>query len=145
MNMKMYEPNAWLNRLQNEFGRLLDPELSMGDLTTSNNVWAPAVDIKEEENRYLIHADLPGVNPEDIDITLEHGVLTIQGTRNEEKSEDKNGYHRVERFRGRFVRSFALPDTVDNEKVDAQLKEGVLNIVIDKKERAKPRRISVKH
>ncbi len=145
MNLKTYEPNVLLNRLHDEIGRIFDPEYRMGDLTSSNNVWAPAVDIKEEEHRYLIHADLPGVKADDIDITLEHGVLTIQGSRSEEKTEDKSGYHRIERYRGRFVRSFALPDTVDNEKVDAHLKDGVLDIIIDKKERAKPRRISVKH
>lgn len=145
MSLKTYEPSILLNRLHDEIGRMFDPQSGLNELTSSNNVWAPAVDIKEEEHRYLIHADLPGVKPEDIDITLEHGVLTIKGIRNEEKTEKNQGYHRVERFRGRFVRSFALPDSVDNEKVDAHLKHGVLDIVIDKKERAKPRRIAVKH
>lgn len=144
MNLRPYQSNSLVGRLQDELNRMFDQNLGL-ELTSANNVWAPAVDIREEDGRYLITADLPGVKSEDIDITLEHGVLTIQGSRDEESREEKPGYHRVERFRGRFVRSFALPDTADNEKVDAHLKEGVLTIAIDKKERAKPRRIAVKH
>ncbi len=146
MSLRLYQPNTLLNRLHDEIGRMFDEgDLGIGELTAASNVWSPAVDIQEEENRYLLHVDLPGVKAEDIDITLEHGVLTLQGTRKLVSTEEKSGYRRVERMRGRFVRSFALPDTADNEKVDARLSEGVLEIVIDKKERAKPRKISIKH
>lgn len=146
MSLRLYEPNTLLNRLHDEIGRMFDDGMNVGELTSASNAWSPAVDIQEEENRYVLNADLPGVNAEDIDITLEHGVLTIQGERKaEQTSEDKRGYRRIERFHGRFVRSFALPDTADNEKVDARLKDGVLHVIIDKKERAKPRRIAVKH
>lgn len=145
MSLRLYESNTLLNRLHDEIGRMFD-DSGVGELASASNAWSPAVDIHEEENRYLINADLPGVKAEDIDITLEHGVLTIQGERSAEQvNTAKRGYRRVERFNGRFVRSFALPDTADNEKVDARLKDGVLHVVIDKKERAKPRRIAVKH
>lgn len=145
MSLRLYEPATLMNRLHDELGRIFNDDMGIGELTSASNAWAPAVDIREEDGRYVLHADLPGVNAEDIDITLEHGVLTLQGTRASEKTDEKQGYRRVERFHGRFVRSFALPDTADNEKVDARLKDGVLEIIIDKKERAKPRRIAVKH
>lgn len=139
MNMRLYEPNTMLNRLHDEIGSLFGS--SLDDATAS--AWSPAVDIKEDDGRYLIHADLPGVKADDVNITLEKGVLTIEGARQQESTEERQGYRRVERYRGRFARHFALPDTADSEKVEARLKDGVLEVTILKKESSKPRRIKV--
>ncbi|MGH8529982.1 MAG: Hsp20/alpha crystallin family protein, partial [Nevskiales bacterium] len=78
--MRTYEPVGLLSKLHDEMNRLFEPG-SLSDLTGASGVWTPAVDIKEEENRYLIHADVPGIKPEDIEVTLERGVLTLRGKR----------------------------------------------------------------
>lgn len=141
MNMRLYEPASMLNRLHNEIGSLFGGALD--DVSTAASAWSPAVDIKEEDGRYVIHADVPGVKAEDIDITLEKGVLTLSGNRSSESEQERQGYRRVERYRGQFARHFALPDTADGDNVDATLRDGVLEVVILKKESSKPRRIEV--
>ena len=112
--------------------------------TTTASDWVPAVDIKEEAEQFLIHADIPGVNPKDIDVHMEDGVLTISGKRESETSEDKHGYHRTERVRGTFLRRFTLPDTANAEKIVAECKHGVLEVSIPKQEKVKPKKIDVK-
>ena len=107
--------------------------------------WAPLVDITEDEQAYLITAELPRVNKEDVKVTVENGMLTITGERKFEKEEgDKKKYHRVERAYGCFARSFALPDDSDTSSVDAQFKDGILDIRIAKSEAARPKQIEVK-
>ena len=107
--------------------------------------WAPLVDFIEDDESYLITAELPQVNKADVKVTVENGMLTITGERKFEKVEgDKKKYHRVERAYGCFARSFALPDDGDTSSVDAQFKEGVLNIRIAKSEAARPKQIEVK-
>ncbi len=105
--------------------------------------WSPAVDVLETENAIVLKADLPDVNLEDISVNVENQTLTIKGERKFESSGDNNGYHRIERSYGAFVRSFTLPSIVDNEKVGADYKNGVLTVTIPKKEAAKPRQIKV--
>jgi HSP20 family protein len=106
--------------------------------------WAPTVDISETEGEYLIKAELPEVKKDDVKVTLEDGILTIQGERRREKDEKTTKYHRVERSYGSFVRSFSLPDQVDENGVKAEYKDGMLNLRIPKSEKAKPRAIEVK-
>jgi HSP20 family protein len=106
--------------------------------------WTPAVDIKEEADRYLLHADIPGVKADDIEVSMDKGVLTIKGERKHESTESKEGYKRVERSHGVFMRRFSLPDGVDGENISASSKDGVLEVVIPKSEPEKPRRIEVK-
>ncbi|HKS93520.1 MAG TPA: Hsp20/alpha crystallin family protein, partial [Gammaproteobacteria bacterium] len=106
--------------------------------------WIPAVDIKEEDQRFLIHADVPGVDPKDIEITMEDGILTLKGERKGETREERDGYRRVERVSGQFFRRFTLPDTADAEGVSAKGVNGVLEISIPKQPKAQPRRITVK-
>jgi HSP20 family protein len=150
MSLVRYEPFNLLDRFQKEFGRmgLLDPLFKEvfaddnTDVAVSN--WRPAVDIKEEANRFVITADIPGVDPKNIEITMEDGVLTIKGERASEKEEKREDYRRVERSRGTFYRRFSLPDTADAEKIEAKGKDGVLQIVIPKHEKVQPRRITVK-
>ncbi len=105
--------------------------------------WVPAVDIKETEHELVLTADVPGLKFEDIDVRLENGTLTIKGERKFESSEQKNGWHRVERSYGTFQRVFDLPDTLDTEGVKADYKNGVLTVVLPKKEIAKPKQIKV--
>ena len=106
--------------------------------------WAPLVDIEENENGYLIKADLPGLSKDDVHVTLENGVLSISGERKQEKEEKDKKYHRVERVYGRFVRSFTLPEDADPDQISAQFKDGVLEVRIGKSEAVKPKRIEIK-
>jgi len=105
--------------------------------------WTPGVDILESENDLVLKADVPGVDPKNIDISMENGTLTLKGERKFENSETHQGYHRIERSYGSFARSFALPDTVDVEKVKADFKNGVLTVTLPKKEVAKPRAVKI--
>jgi len=105
--------------------------------------WTPAVDILETQNELIVKADLPEVKLEDITIHLENGILSLKGERKFEHKDEKAGYHRMERGYGAFARNFAIPDSVDAEKVLAAFKEGVLTVTLPKKEVAKPRAIKV--
>jgi len=146
MNLVRYEPWGLVNQLHGEINRLFDRNYAGQDnesgLTASD--WIPAVDIKEEDNRFLIHADVPGVDPKDIEITMEDGILTLKGERKSETREERDGYRRVERVSGQFFRRFTLPDTADAEGVSAKGVNGVLEISIPKQPKAQPRRITVK-
>jgi HSP20 family protein len=106
--------------------------------------WVPTVDISETEGEYLIKAELPEVRKEDVKVTVENGVLTLQGERRQEKEEKGKRFHRVERSYGSFVRSFTLPESVDESSVKAEYKDGVLNLHLPKSERVKPKAIDVK-
>ncbi len=106
--------------------------------------WAPAVDIKEQPDAFIVIADIPGVNKDDIHISLENSLLTIHGERQFEKSENKEAYSRLERVQGQFYRRFSLPQTVDDSKIDASYKQGVLQIYIPKKEVVKGKKIEVR-
>ena len=103
--------------------------------------WSPAVDILETENELVVKSDLPDVKLEDIDVQVENQTLSIKGERRFE--EDAQGYHRIERSYGSFVRSFAVPNSVDTEKVSADYKNGVLTVKLPKKEAAKPKQVRV--
>jgi len=105
--------------------------------------WSPAVDIFETENELVLKADLPDVDPKNVGIQLENGTLTLKGERKFDDQQNGRGFHRIERSYGSFVRAFSLPDTVDGEKVKAEYKNGVLTVMLPKKEVAKPRTINV--
>src|SRR5579864_4485203 len=105
--------------------------------------WSPAVDIVETENELVLKADLPDVKLEDIDVRVENQTLSIKGERKFEKDFADKGYHRIERSYGSFMRSFAVPNSVDTEKVSADYKNGVLTIALPKKEAAKPKQVKV--
>ncbi len=147
MSLVRYEPLDFLDRLQTQLNKLYDPGLLLGSDEESNIVtsrWTPAVDIREEDDRFVIHADVPGVDPKDIDVTMENGVLTIKGERKTESEEEREGYKRVERSRGAFYRRFSLPDSADSDKINAKSKNGVLEIVIPKHDVVQARKIAVK-
>ncbi|MCK4676056.1 MAG: Hsp20/alpha crystallin family protein [Gammaproteobacteria bacterium] len=139
--------NPWnlLNNLQRE---LYSPEynrLSDDDASVATANWAPSVDISENEKAFTLLADIPGVDPKDIEISMEKGVLTIKGERNSENIEEKENYRRVERESGQFYRRFTLPDSANADKIEAKSEHGVLKITIPKQEVAVSRRIEVKH
>jgi len=144
MRLVSYEPWSTFSQFQNELSKLFDRRLSSDDNSTvETSHWMPLVDIKEEANRFVLYADIPGVDPKDIEITMENGVLSIKGERTEEAREEKEGYSRVERRKGMFYRRFALPDTADPDNITAHGKHGVLEISIPKREKAKTRKIEV--
>lgn len=138
MTLTRYQPWSLLDQMRKEMERHSAEGSSMA---TSD--WVPAVDIKEEEDRFVILADIPGVDPNDIDVHMENGMLTIKGEKETEKKEEKEGYKRVERSFGSFYRRFSLPDTADAEKISAKSKHGVLEVVIPKQQKVQPRKISV--
>lgn len=107
------------------------------------NVWTPAVDIHETENNFVVKADVPGINKDDIQIDLKDNTLTIKGEKKFENKSSKDNYIRVERSYGSFVRSFVLPQNVDGGKITATYKEGVLEVTLPKKEESKPKQIKV--
>jgi len=132
------------DRLNRMFNRPALPRTNgNGKETMTVADWVPSVDVSETEGEYQIKAEIPDVKKEDVKVTVEDGVLTIQGERKYEKEEKGKKYHRVERSYGSFVRSFTLPDLVDEEKVKAEFKDGVLNLQLPKSEKAKPKAIEV--
>jgi HSP20 family protein len=142
MAIQRYRPITLFDRLQQGVPSLFD--ITNYEPNFDTEEWSPAVDITETENEFVIHADLPGVKPDDIEITAENGVLTLRGERESRKEEEKDNYKRVERFSGSFMRRFTLPDTADLEKIVAKSKNGVLDLTIPKTEKAKPKLIKVK-
>lgn len=137
-----------IDYMQNEFDKLHNHSVlaktdDNGNVVTSD--WAPAVDIKEEDNRYLITADIPGVKPDEIDVHMEDGILSIKGERESKTEEEKDNYKRIERNYGAFYRRFTMPDNADADKISAKSEHGVLEVSIPKKETAQARKISVTH
>lgn len=145
MSLVRYQPWNSMEQLRREMGRMFEGQPSSEEgssIATSD--WVPAVDIKETEKEFLIHADIPGVDPDNIDVHMEDGMLTIKGERESEKKEERDGYKRIERHSGSFYRRFSLPDTADADKIEAKSKNGVLEITIPKQEKVQPRKIRVK-
>ncbi len=147
MNLSYYEPWSLLNQMQRALRVPANQTLAgttpneTGEVVTSD--WTPAVDIKEEQDRFVLIADIPGVQPDDIDITMENGILALKGERSRETEEERADYRRMERLRGTFYRSFSMPDTADADRIHAKFKNGVLEVVIPKQERLQPRKIEV--
>jgi len=143
-----YLPRNIFRDMSEDMSRFLNARLgtyvSTDGTDTFEEGWLPAVDIKEEDDKFLVRADIPGVDPKDIDVSMENGVLSIRGKRESEFKDEKNGYRRIERVYGEFNRQFTLPESADPEKVVAKCEKGVLEITIGKTEARKPKRISVK-
>ena len=140
--------NPWnlLNNLQrNPYNNPEHSRLNADDASATTANWTPSVDISESENAFTLQADIPGVNPDDIDISMEKGVLTIKGERLSEDVEKDENFRRVERQSGQFYRRFTLPDTADAERIEAKSAHGVLTVTIPKQEVAMSRKIEVKH
>ena len=145
MSLSRYEPWNLVNRLHQDLDRVFSREFAAGDDSHGAFCdWMPAVDVQEAKDAFVLRADLPGVDPKDIDITMENGVLTIRGRRLSEATKEGNGYRRVERVSGEFFRRFTLPDSADAESISAQSNHGVLTLRIGKRPEVQARRIEVK-
>ena len=146
MNQLGWNPSRELAEMSDRLNRVFARVPRGGNENEAMTVadWIPSVDISETTAEYVIKAEIPEVKKEDVKVTLEHGVLTVQGMRRQEAEEKGKKYHRVERSYGSFARSFALPDLVDDAQVQAVFKEGILTLHLPKSEKAKPKAIEVK-
>ena len=148
MTIVRYAPWAQGNRFQAELKNVFDNFFGESNTDQSSVVtsqWTPRVDIREEDKRFVILADIPGVEPRDIEVSMDKGVLSIKGERKSEIHEDNGNATRVERSYGAFHRRFALPDSADADGISASGKHGVLEISIPKKAETTPRKIEIKH
>jgi HSP20 family protein len=136
------EIDDMVSRLERYTGKLGWPNLRREDFATSE--WTPRVDIVETEGEYTIKAELPEVNKEDVKVSVENGELTLSGERKQEKEEKNKRFHRIERYYGSFMRSFTLPDNVDETKIKAVFKDGMLNLSLPKSAEHKTRSLQVK-
>jgi len=137
-----WDPWRELTRMQDDMARLFEERSPMR--AGESLGWSPAVDIYEDSEGLSLKFDLAGVEPKDVDIRFENGVLTIKGERRLEKEEHKENYHRVELSYGTFNRSFSLPATVNADQIKAEAKNGLLSVHLPKKAEAKPKSIQVK-
>ncbi len=144
---EVWDPFRYLAELQEDMNRLFDLSLARlprEAIESAGGEWMPSVDIIDDKDKIRIKADLPGVDKNDVEINIEDGVLTIRGERKEEKEEKDKNYYRRECFYGTFERSIALPAEVEVDKAEANYKDGVLEIVLPKKEESKPKQIKLK-
>ncbi len=144
MALMRYDPWSTLRQIQSDLDRFFPHGVTReaDEAETAGN-WLPAVDISEDEKAYHIHADLPGVSPDDIDVSMDKGMLTIKGSRQSEHTESGKDYKRVERVHGSFFRRFTLPDNVDPERIQARSNHGVLEVTVPKREEEPAKRIQV--
>ena len=145
MALVRYEPWSLHRELLNEFNRVFERASGADESSGATADWVPPVDIEEYADRFVIYADVPGIDPASIDVTLEKGVLTLTGAREQRVEQKGVESRRAERASGRFHRRFTLPDTVDSDAVSASGKHGVLEITIPKRPQVQPRRIAVTH
>lgn len=146
LEMAKFDPFKELEEMSNRLNRFFGvskPGNGHGESLTITQ-WAPAVDVSETDKEFFIKAELPDIKKEDVKVTVEDGILTIQGERKLEKEEKGKKYHRIERSYGSFLRSFTLPDDADTTKVAAEVKDGMLNIRVPKTEKPKPKATEVK-
>ncbi len=145
MTIFRWEPFRELLESQQHFNRLFSETLQrgLGDEDLASRSWAPPVDVYETDQNLVLRAELPGIDPKDVEARVEDNTLYLKGERKLE-NEGKNGnYHRVERAYGTFVRSFSLPGSIDPNRVAAEYKDGILTLTLPKREEAKPRTIQI--
>jgi HSP20 family protein len=145
MNIIKYDPFREMRNLQDEVNRLFASNfLRGGENDLTRGAWSPQVDIFENKDQIVLEAELPGVQPDAVDISIENNVLTLRGERKFEKKDEGDNFHRVERSYGSFTRSFTLPSTVSSENANAEFENGILRLILAKREETKPRRIEIK-
>lgn len=146
MNVIRYNPWDFVGRFSRDADRFFAHHLlpATAEEAVTHNDWVPAIDVREEEDRYLIRADVPGVEVEDLDVTMDQGVLTLQGKRDTRAAGQNDGLRRSERVSGRFYRRFNLPESADSTDISADYRQGVLEISIPKQPEAQPQRIEIK-
>ena len=138
-----WEPFRGVSTLQEQINRLFNDTFDRNSEESSLSAWSPAVDVYETEHELVVKADLPDVDPKDLDIRVENNLLTIRGERKFEKKVNEENYLRVERSYGSFARSFTLANSVNSEAIKADYHNGVLTLTIPKREEAKPKQIKV--
>ena len=145
MNIVKYDPFRELRHLQDEMTRLFTGvrPASFDREEMAHGSWAPNVDIYEDTNRLILEAELPGMNRDDFEISVENNVITLSGERKFEKKTEGDNYHRVERSYGSFTRSFTLPQTVTADGAEADFENGVLRVTLPKREETKARKIEI--
>ncbi len=144
MNITRWNPFSELENMLDRYNRDLRlSNVSQGQERIANNDWSPAVDIKETPEAFEIHAELPGINKEDLKVSVDEGLLSIEGERTLENETEDKKHHRIERFYGKFSRSFRLPENVDEENINADFKDGVLSLTLLKSEKPQPKAIEV--
>src|SRR5438270_5030522 len=145
MSITRYDPFRDLKTLQDEVNRLFSTNFSrpFGDEGIARGAWTPNVDNYENKDEIILEAELPGMNREDFELTIENNVLTLRGERRFEKKDETDNYHRVERAYGQFTRAFTLPQTVSSDGATAEYKNGVLRVLLYKREEVKARRIEI--
>ncbi len=144
LTTRRQEPFREIGGLQNEMERVFRDVLGASRSPATAGAFAPALDVEETSDQFTLVVELPGVSPEEVDITLEENVLTISGERTFYADRDQDGFRRVERSFGRFHRAVRLPDRVDADRVEADYRDGLLTVTVPKAEEAKPRRIEVR-
>ena len=144
MAIVKYNPFRELRTMQDQMNRMLDMAWNreFGE-ELKEGVWQPPVDIYEDEHSVIIKAEVPDVEQKDIEVKIENGTLTLRGERKHSSDIRKENYYRVERYFGQFQRSFSLPQTIDQDKVQASCDKGILTITLPKREETKPKPISV--
>ena len=145
MAVTRWDPFRDLNVLQDRMNRLFE-NAGRGwtaEEPAATTTWSPAVDIFETEGEIVVKAELPGIDRKDIVLHMENNVLTLRGERRLEKETKEENYHRIERSYGGFSRSFTIPTTVDEQNIRADYKDGILKIVLPKKEQVKPKQIKI--
>ena len=140
MTLIKWDPFRELSAMHEKFDRFLGKDWNTAMSTTA---WNPSVDIFENENEIVLKAELPGMEAKNIEVKLENNVLTLKGERHFEKEAKEENYHRIEREYGSFSRAFSLPTAVKDDKVTAEYKDGILKVVLPKKEEVKPKPITI--
>ena len=145
MTIVRYDPFRDLRTLQEEVNRLFSTNLTrgFGEEGIGRGAWNPSVDIYENKDHIVLEAELPGMNRDDFELSVENNVITLRGERQFEKKDDTDNYHRVERSYGSFTRSFTLPQTVSADGATAEYRNGVLRVTLPKREETKARRIRI--
>jgi HSP20 family protein len=146
MAITRWDPFRDFSILQERMNRVFEDAAGRGwknDEPSATTSWSPAVDIYETDNEILVQAELPGVERKDIALQLENNVLTLKGERKFEKETSQENYHRIERSYGGFSRAFTIPTTVDDDKIRADYKDGILKIALPKKEQVKAKQIKI--
>jgi HSP20 family protein len=148
MAIVRWEPFRDLMTVQERMNRIFDEAFRGGarggeDDWALGGTWAPPVDIYEQDGNLVLKAELPGIDPKDVDVRVENNVLTLNGERKFESEVKRDQYHRVERAYGRFSRSFTLPNVVDTVNIKAVFEDGLLRVVMPKREEAKPKQINI--
>jgi len=143
MNIRRYEPWSLFDLMQRELTPYRAHRQALSDEHNTVADWVPAVDIVEEKDKFVLRADVPGVDPTEIDVSMDAGVLTVSGERHNETSEESEGLKRVERSSGKFYRRFTLPETADADGIAARSSNGILEVTIPKQPEVQARRITV--